>query len=79
MQREVTTHYMPASPARHKREADDFWSMLLVVLHQEARQLFVKKCHAPAVATLTVQHNDAKVCRLSRINLSINLGPLQES
>ena len=52
--------------------------MLLVVLHHEARQLFVKDCHAPAVAATTVRQNDAKVCRLSHVNHSINLGPLQE-
>ena len=79
MQREITTHHMPALPARHKLEADDIWAMMLVVLNHKARKLFVKECHALTVAACTVQHNDAKARRLLHINPSINLGPLQES
>ena len=70
---------MPALPDRHKLEAYGVWDMLLVFLHHEVRQLFVKECHVPAVTAPTVRHNDAKSHRLSLVNPSSNLGPLQYS
>ena len=40
--RKVKTHNVPGLPARHHLEADGVWDVLLVGLHYEAQQIFVK-------------------------------------
>ena len=79
MRHEVTTHHVPSSPLLHQMESDDVRAVLLVVLHHEARRLFVKEFHTPAVADQSIRHNNTKARRLPRVDSVSELGLLQNA
>ena len=59
-------------------KADNVWAMLLVGLHHEARGVFVKECHALAVADQSAQNNVKKDHKTLCADPVSELGLLQE-